>query len=614
MAKWYGFLNLILFIFMVSTLDEIELLVKKFFAVRSATNGKYSRYHKMYFYLSDVTGDFSIWVARFNGGRIIHDLLIPWESRIGDFRIGPHGHIAFMSDINGDEMWSIYLYRYSEGRIELVAGGDKSINNLGYWSPSGRYIAYVSNRRNRVDFDIYIYDIATGKSTMVAEGDGMINASRWIDDARFFIVKRNTNLDSDIGIVDIRSGEVKILTKHEDEALNESPIPLDRSMFIYISNHMRDFTGVFMYDLEKMESKLLIDEGWDIDNVDLVNGNIIYTVNRDGYSVLKMHNPISSKNETLFEAEGVIGGIDAYDGGVVISYNSPKHGMEIFDFRFPQMILERITYSPKIGLSEDMFIAPKLLTFKAKDGLTLKGFLYEPRNSRPPYPTLIYLHGGPESQERPIFNRVHQTLANLGIAVASPNFRGSSGYGKKFIHLDDVDKRLDAVSDVASFVDYLISEGISDGKRICVMGGSYGGYLTLMSIGVYPDMFSCAVEIVGIVNLVTFIRNTGPWRRKYRMVEYGDPEKHYDIMIKLSPISYVDNIRTPLMVIHGANDPRVPVSEAEQLIKALRDRGVEVRYIRLEDEGHGISKVSNRVKVYSEVIKFMMKYLKPSYS
>ncbi len=197
----------------------------------------------------------------------------------------------------------------------------------------------------------------------------------------------------------------------------------------------------------------------------------------------------------------------------------------------------------------------------------------------------------------------------MGVAVFAPNFRGSTGYGKTFVHLDDVEKRGDAVKDVYYAVKHAVEEGLADPERLCVMGGSYGGYLTLMSMALYPDVWKCGVEIVGIVNLVTFIRNTSPYRRRYRIPEYGDPKEHYDIMIQLSPIAHAHKIRAPLMVVHGARDPRVPVTEAEQIVEALKSRGVPVKYIRLEDEGHGIVKVENRVRVYTEALKFIEKHL-----
>ncbi|MEM2664560.1 MAG: prolyl oligopeptidase family serine peptidase, partial [Candidatus Methanomethylicia archaeon] len=196
----------------------------------------------------------------------------------------------------------------------------------------------------------------------------------------------------------------------------------------------------------------------------------------------------------------------------------------------------------------------------------------------------------------------------LGYIVLSPNFRGSSGYGKSFIHLDDREKRLDSLKDIGALVDWAEKEGLLEKGRVAVTGASYGGYATLMSMALFPDYWSCGVERVGIVNLVTFIRNTGPWRRKYRINEYGDPDKMYDIMIKLSPISHIEKIKAPLMVIHGANDPRVPISEAEQLVEAMKKMGREVKYIRIVDEGHGIAKIINRVNTQFEIIKFIMEH------
>lgn len=293
--------------------------------------------------------------------------------------------------------------------------------------------------------------------------------------------------------------------------------------------------------------------------------------------------------------------------GAVVSISSPLEGSEVYLLRLG---FERVTYSPKLGL-ERRLVEPRDFYYESFNGLRIHGLIYIPRGLQGSrrLPGVIWLHGGPESQVRPQFHILQQAIAGLGVVVAAPNFRGSAGYGKTFIHLDDVEKRLDAVKDVYHAVKHLTEAGILDPDRICVIGGSYGGYLTLMSLAMYPDIWRCGVEIVGIVNLVTFIRNTSLYRRRYHIPEYGDPEKHYDIMMELSPITHAHKIRAPLMIVHGARDPRVPVSEAEQIVEALQGRGVPVEYIRLEDEGHRIVKISNRLKVYSRVLRFLSKHL-----
>ena len=588
---------------------DIDLLVRRYMAIRHSTLGMYSEIDGAIYYLSDITGEQILWRAHRISSGYRHDIAFPWDRRINSYRISPTGSIAFSTDIDGDERWSIYIYREDLG---LVSGEDGSINNLGEWSPSGRLLSYSSNLRNGVDFDVYVYDSLTGSKSTLYRGDGIVNPSRWLSDDLLLVVKMNTYQDTDIMLISMRGGDGVNLTKHDGEAINRNPVPIDEKHFLYITNHGEEFTGIAIYDLEKGSWKYLVREKWDIEDFDYNNGRIVYSVNEDGESVLKLYSFETRNPVEILRPGGVIDSIKMSDKGVVLSINSPKYGPEIFIADFSGFS-ERVTYSPKIGVSEDSFVSPKIFRYRSFDNLEISGLFYKPlRKAMEPPPAVLYLHGGPESQERVSFNRVHQALLSLGIAIVSPNYRGSSGYGKSFIHLDDVDKRIATVYDSYHAVEFLAKKGEIDFNRLCVMGGSYGGYLTLMMLVTYPDLWRCGVEIVGIVNLLTFIKNTGAWRRRYRVTEYGDPEIHRDIMIKLSPITYVDRIKAPLMIIHGAKDPRVPVSEAEQLVEALRGRGVDVRYIRLEDEGHGVSKVRNRVRIYSEAVRFIYERLAPT--
>ena len=225
-------------------------------------------------------------------------------------------------------------------------------------------------------------------------------------------------------------------------------------------------------------------------------------------------------------------------------------------------------------------------------------------------PVIVSVHGGPEGQERPGFNPLYQYYLSRGYAILATNVRGSTGYGKTFSHLDDVEKREDSVKDLAASVEWLKTSGGADPKRIAVMGGSYGGYMTMAAITLYPELFAAAVNTVGIVNWETFLKNTSGYRRRQREVEYGMLDKDIEFLRRISPIAKVDKIKTPLFVIHGKNDPRVPYTEAEQLVKALKRRNATVEYKLFDDEGHGISKLKNRLELYPLVADFLDKYMK----
>ncbi|MCE4602408.1 MAG: S9 family peptidase [Desulfurococcales archaeon] len=572
----------------------VELLTRRFFSVRSSTQAEYGHDGCIYL-LSDLGGFMQLW--RLCKGSI--DLVFPWERRIGDYRLGPQGLIAFTSDFDGDERWAIYVYDGSN--ITRIAGGDGSVNMLGAWGPEG--LAYTSNARNGVDFDLYIWEPDRG-SRLVAKLEGINYVAEWVDEG-LVVVRRNSSLDSDIWLFNPATGEGVNLTRHRGEALNVSPAYLGGGRLAFATSIDRELLGLAVYDLGAGRWKLVADHGWDVELVE-AGDRVYYTVNEDGESVVYTWAP-GEGSRLYWRAPGTVSWLD-WGEGLLASVSSPVAGNEVFMVK--SMLGERITWSPKAGIREDALAYPDRFEYESFDGLRVRGLLYMPRKpvSTPP-PAVVWLHGGPESQERVRFNQFHQLFQSLGVAVVAPNFRGSLGYGKSFVHLDDVDKREGAVHDVYHAVESLAGRGLIDRSRLCVMGGSYGGYLTLMSMALYPDLWRCGVEIVGIVNLVTFIRNTSPYRRRYRIDEYGDPDRHGEVMLRLSPISHIHKIKAPLMVVHGARDPRVPVSEAEQLVEALRGRGVEVEYIRLEDEGHGIAKIRNRVRVYTRAALFVLRHL-----
>jgi dipeptidyl aminopeptidase/acylaminoacyl peptidase len=283
-------------------------------------------------------------------------------------------------------------------------------------------------------------------------------------------------------------------------------------------------------------------------------------------------------------------------------------------------------------------VEPELIHYKTFDGRKIPAWFYRPgkveeRRSRidegksktaserrdpqssilDPHglpPVIIYPHGGPESQTRPNFVALFQYFLERGYAILAPNVRGSTGYGTTYMNLDNTTKRMDSVADLAHAAHWLRDEKKGDPKRLAVYGGSYGGFMVLASVTHYPDLWAAGIDVVGIANFVTFMEKTGAYRRAHREAEYGNLREHREFFDKISPIHHVDKIKCPMMVIHGANDPRVPVEEAEQIVSALKKRGIPVEYLRYVDEGHGLAKLKNRLDAYPKMAAFLDKYLK----
>jgi len=278
----------------------------------------------------------------------------------------------------------------------------------------------------------------------------------------------------------------------------------------------------------------------------------------------------------------------------------------------PSAKIRQVTHTPLDGVDLAALVAPELVTFPAHDGLPLSGWLYRPMGTgTAPGPVVISFHGGPEAQERPGFNATYQALLSRGIGVFAPNVRGSAGFGKKFVNLDNGALRVDGVKDIKSCVDFLVSRRLADPGRIGIMGGSYGGYMTMAGLTEYPDLFAAGADLFGIVNFETFFSHTQPWMAAISTIEYGDPVKEKDLLRQLSPLARLERVKAPTLVLHGANDTNVPVVEAEQVVDNLKKRGVPVEYVLFPDEGHGFRKMTNRVRSAVAIVRWFEQHLKP---
>jgi dipeptidyl aminopeptidase/acylaminoacyl peptidase len=407
---------------------------------------------------------------------------------------------------------------------------------------------------------------------------------------------------------------------------------------------------------------------WDVGGIEvLTNGsNIAYTVNREGFNELYLRGietggkPLTTffgprSTQVPLPGRGIVGGLTfSKDGGkLAFSFSSSKNNNDIWIYELAAKRMMQVTHSDRAGLNQDTFVEPQLVKFKSFDGREIPAWYYKPTEatlsylaaiknqslpgrsiggplSQPGGPknaamrevdkiamvnnpspkntglrVIVSVHGGPEGQERPGFNPLYQYYLSRGYAVLAPNVRGSTGYGKVYTHLDDVRKREDSVKDLAYSVQWLKTAGGADPNRIAVMGGSYGGYMTLAAITLYPDLWAAAVSTVGIANWESFLKNTSGYRRRQREVEYGMLDKDIDFLRSISPLAKADRIRCPLFVIQGKNDPRVPYTEAEQIVNAIRQRAGMVEYRLFDDEGHGVSKLKNRLELYPAVTTFL---------
>jgi dipeptidyl aminopeptidase/acylaminoacyl peptidase len=290
--------------------------------------------------------------------------------------------------------------------------------------------------------------------------------------------------------------------------------------------------------------------------------------------------------------------------------SSANRTADIYTVEVATGAVTRITESRHDGVDLDALVRPELIEYRSPDGVKLSGWLYRPKGATGALPMVFNYHGGPEGQARPTLSPDAQALVAIGIAVFAPNVRGSSGFGKAFMAMDDGAKRVASVRDIKATTDALVKRGLADPKRLGIMGGSYGGYMVMAGVTQYPDMFAAGANLFGIVNFESFFRETEPWMAAISTTEYGNPATEAAMLKALSPIHKLDRIKTPLFVLHGANDTNVPVVEAEQIVTSLKARGVPVQYTLFPDEGHGWRKIVNRVRSTTEIAQFFTRHLK----
>ena len=603
-------------LYLLITLSSIKYDFRCFMNIRTATSPSFSHDGMYIVFLTNITGTPQVWRVSVKGGW--PEQLTYYDERVRRALCSPtEDRIALATDYGGDERDQVYLLSPRTGLVKPLVVEPGIIHGLGPWSYDGKKLSYRSNARLRAFFDVYVADVSSGESLRVLEHDGTNGPEAWSHDGRLLVVRRqNTNLDSDLYLLDLKSGEVRCLTPHSGEASYSSPVfTSDDRSILCLTNRDREFVALVSVDVETNEEEEIVSENWDLDSFALSpdGSRVAYTLNLEGYSKLKTMGLIDGKIETVKGLPTGVVRVPTWspDGELLaFTLSGSRFNTDIWLYDTEHMRVLQLTRSDRGGIPQEAFIEPELVRFKTFDGLSIPAFLYMPRTwegKKPP--VVLQVHGGPESQSRPRFNPIIQYLVNHGFAVLSPNVRGSRGYGKTYIHLDDVSKRMDSVHDLKYAHKWLVESERVDPKRIAVFGGSYGGFMVLAALTSYPDLWAAGVDLYGIANFLTFLKNTGPWRRHLRASEYGDPVKDREFLKEISPVHRANRIKAPLLVVHGVNDPRVPKSETDQIVEALKRQGVAVKYILFDDEGHGIVKLKNRLTAYGVIIEFLDDHL-----
>lgn len=549
-----------------------------------------------------------------------------FEDRVGggSFRPKSGESIVFAKDIGGGEFFQLYRYDVANGRVTLLTDG-KSRNGGASWSEDGKWIAYTSTRRNGKDTDIYLMspdDKSTDKMLLQREGGGW-GISDWSQDASQLLMMEYVSAnESYIHLVDVKTGATRLLTpKGTDKvARGGAEFSKDGKSILFTTDDGREFQTLVRMDLASSKiTPITSGINWDVEGFDLSQDGkkLAFLTNEAGIGLLHVLDLATGKKIKLPKLpSGTIGGVEWHNNNRDLGFtlSSAKSPADAYSIDITSGKVERWTESETGGLNTAMNVEPELIKWKSFDGVEISAFVYRPDASKFPgkRPSIINIHGGPEGQSQPGFlGRSNYLLNEMGIAIIYPNVRGSSGYGKTFLAMDNGFKREDSVKDIGTLIDWINKDSKLDSARIGVTGGSYGGYMTLAVMTHYSDRLRAGLDVVGISNFVTFLKNTQDYRRDLRRVEYGDEReaKMREHLEAISPLTNASKIKKPLFVVQGFNDPRVPYTEAEQIAKAVRGNNVPVWYLMAKDEGHGFAKKSNADFQFLASIMFWQEHL-----
>ncbi len=594
-----------------------------FMQIGSATPAGYTWDGKTVFFRSSMSGASQIY-------RLTEEAwpyqLTTFEDGIDFFSLSWGGDMAIVgASVGGSEQSQLYLMDTETGRTYQLTDAHNIQFGSVVWAKDDRSIFYRSNEENGRDFFIYRMDITTSNYTKVF-GDtagvrGYIAIADLSQDGNKLILYNYTsNVNNDLYLLNLVTGDYQKLNDDDLDVLYETPTLMPDNKTIWLlCNDNED--GILRLAKMKVGSPKLryindgwIDPKWEVDGLGFSRDYkyMVAQVNEEGYIRMKIRETESKRELPSPPLDGMLGGgLFDQTGSCLISFHGPTRAPDVWRWNPRTEELTQLTFAIYAGIDRNLFTDPKLVHFTSFDDLEIPAFLYLPPDYTPgqPIPFIVHAHGGPESQFKPSFARNFQYLILNGYGILAVNPRGSSGYGRDYMNLDNYKNRKHSLMDYKAGVDWLIENNYTRKGMIGIRGGSYGGYVVLGMITEYPNLFSAAVDVVGIANFKTFLENTKPYRRALRESEYG-PLSDPEFLKEISPIHKAHLIKTPLLVIHGENDPRVPVGEARQILQAVAENGGVVDSLIFPDEGHGASKRVNIIALYRKQVAFFDSQLK----
>jgi dipeptidyl aminopeptidase/acylaminoacyl peptidase len=607
---------------------EKNLSIEKLYMTRLVGGADWSPDGKRVVFMSNISGRNNLWVVPTEGGW-------PTQLTVSDQRQAepvwsPDGKwIAYQSDYDGDEQWDAFIVSPTTGQVVNLTNTRDIAEQRPTWSADARYLAYTVKPRTSSAVEIDIYDMVMRKVkhlTSDTPKDKRNSAPVWSKDGKWiaYTQYQAKGTDSNIFLAEVGTAKSSLLTEHDGESLyTVDDFSPDGKKLLITSNAANGYENVGLLEIASKKITWLTKEKWEIRGGQFFpdGKRMTWTANVDGNTDIYVHDLATGKTSALPLPKGLndLGSratTFTKDGNRFLYYhNGPTAPGDLWVYTMPTGKSHQVTYSLVAGMRSEDMVEPYLVHYPSKDGKwTISAFVYMPYNlpRSGQHPAIVFVHGGPTSQTVNSFSRIVQHLANEGYIVIAPNYRGSTGYGKEFQQANLFDMGGGDLQDVLAAADWIKQTGYVDPKKLIVMGGSYGGYMSMMAVTKAPEVWAAGVPIVPFVNYFTEVENEDPVLREFDIATMGDPEKNKDLYHDRSPIFFVDQIKAPLILLAGGNDPRCPKEEAEQVVDAIKKRGGVVEYKVYENEGHGFSRVNNQIDAYKRVADFLKAHVPPA--
>ncbi|MBZ5646713.1 MAG: S9 family peptidase [Acidobacteriia bacterium] len=606
--------------------DLLTFSVDKLYMTRIVGGTSWSPDGKRIAFVSNISGRNNIWTVPADGGW--PEQLTVSEQRQGAPAWSPDGrYIAYQSDTNGNEQWDLFLVSTANGDVTNITNTPEIAEEGPAWSPDGKTLAYVVKPKTGANFEIHLMDMLTRRPRPLTS-DTPKEWSYWRplwskDGKRIAATLAHANgRDANVWTIDLKSGQRTNLTEHNGEQLWEvNDWSEDGKTLLVTSNAANGYENVALLDIATKKVGWITQDKWEISGGNFSpDGKVAtFTANVDGNVDLYLYELATKHSQALPLPKGLNvpgGGANtefSRDGSRILYYhNGPKapNDVWVYDLRSKQS--KQITNSLVAGVRSGDLVEPFLVHYPSTDGKwQISAFVYIPYNMprENKLPAIVYIHGGPQSQTVNGFNRQIQFLVNQGYVVVAPNYRGGTGYGKEFLQANQMDMGGGDLADALAAVEWIKKTGYVDPKKLVAMGGSYGGYLTMMAVTKAPDLWAAGVPIVPFVNWFTEFKNEDPQLQESDRATMGDPEKNKDLWTERSPIFFIDKIKAPLLILAGGNDPRCPKEESQQIADELMKRGGVAALTIYENEGHGFSRIENQIDSNKRIAEFLKKHV-----